>query len=146
MCIRILIFKIFEAYHKYWNRQEAEDKYFTQLSRASTRWRQTLNLVVCLFCNVYVLPLLIKKQTTGHHRYLRTTRVRVRWDLFTRQTASRREPLSGTACTLAISSPAWRPTAAATLPSSTWTLTHTHRVQFHSQQPEIRLKVKMPRQ
>lgn len=51
--------------------------------------------------------------------YLRTTRVRVLWELFTRQMASCREPLRGTAFTLTISSPGWSRTAAAALPAST---------------------------
>lgn len=58
--------------------------------------------------------------------YLRTTRVRVLWELFTRQMASCREPLRGTAFTLTISSPGWSRTPAAALPSSTWTHRHTH--------------------
>lgn len=57
--------------------------------------------------------------------YLRTTRVNFLWELFTREMASWREPLRGTAFTLTISSPACRQTAAATLPSSTWAKTQT---------------------
>lgn len=58
--------------------------------------------------------------------YLRTTKVRVLWELLTRAMASWREPLRATAFTLTISSPARRQTVAAALPSSTCTKTHTH--------------------
>lgn len=57
--------------------------------------------------------------------YLFTTRLRVLWEPFTRQIASCLKPLRGISLILTSSSPTWRLTDAALLPSSTWNINTT---------------------
>lgn len=61
-----------------------------------------------------------EERERGLVTYLFTTRLRVLWEPFTRQIASCLKPLRGISLMLTSSSPTWRHTAAALLPSSTW--------------------------